>query len=599
MRRSALLAVFVLLAALGATPARAADWVFLKDGRVGTAGAEAEGAVAVTFPGGGSAKVAPASIRRKASEEVVAREVDAAVVDLAARRNLDARGKQLAALKAAAVPRLVHHLKSPRRRRRLVALCALHHCWSDRARKPLTELLADRDAEIRELSAGALAKRLKPAEARKLLSPLVEDEESRVASSVLGLLEPLAPDLERAAKCLRRGALHEALARHLPRYQSTKLNAATLPLLSSFEKKVRRSAAAALIHQGAGSPAVRRKLAALLSDADGAMRELAAEFFTRYGAAGDSPALKKALAAERDLHARAALSAAVAAIERRGGKPPEGAAKPEDFEPVWRYDGGIPPPGFQAGRERRLTDQARRLAIPLPPDISDFEGESRAPAAKELVPPVRDYFDGARSSYGSYVGKHVKAFANSVHVGDDVAWFCDERTVVAIGDGVVRRAGCSHTWGYIVIVEHSAADGSKFCSLYAHLGPFVHVKPGDVVKKGQKIGTVGRSRTWENGGYWAHLHFGVHRGAYLQEYAVGSEVPFELHGRNVKGKVTRCDPKVAWITVAVGGRTLRFGLRRRALWICGYVSPAIYKAGKHGWCDPQRFIRQRMRKKRE
>jgi len=534
---------------------------------------------------------------RAATRKEVAAAVDAAVADLAARRNLAAQSKKLKELNAAAVPRLVHHLGSSDRRRRKVALCVLHHCWSPEARGALEKLLADRDAEIRELAAGALARRLEPGEVRKVLGPLVADEDPRVARAVVRYGEQFAPDVARAKKCLARAVLQESMARFLPRYESSRLGAATLKLAASPEKTVRRAALAALTYQGAGTEDSREEIRGFLAHKDPVVRELAAEFFTWHGDRRDLAALEDSAGKEKDGITRASMRAALAAIDRRKGARPGVNPAPESFEPVWKYDGRSVPEGFEAARTSRLKELAKRLSIPLGPGIAEFEGESKAGVARELVPPVRDYFDGARTSFGKYVGKNVKAFSDSHHVGDDVSWFRDGTAVVAIGNGVVRRAGCTQSWGYIVILEHKAPDGAKFCSLYAHLGPFVHFKPGDVVRKGQKIGVVGRSHTWENGGYWAHLHFGIHQGAYLQEYKVGSEISVAFGGKDRKAKVLECGATLAKIEVDVGGEKMRFGLRRRALWICGYISPANYKGGKHGWVDPQKFIKDRMNRR--
>ena len=58
------------------------------------------------------------------------------------------------------------------------------------------------------------------------------------------------------------------------------------------------------------------------------------------------------------------------------------------------------------------------------------------------------------------------------------------------------------------------------------------------------------------------------------------------------------------IEVEIGGpsagpgrvKKVRLALRRRALWICGYISPSSFKAGKHGWIDPQKFIKDQLAK---
>jgi hypothetical protein len=42
------------------------------------------------------------------------------------------------------------------------------------------------------------------------------------------------------------------------------------------------------------------------------------------------------------------------------------------------------------------------------------------------------------------------------------------------------------------------------------------VKAGERVTRGQRIGSIGAHRSEENGKYPAHLHFGLHKGPYLQ-----------------------------------------------------------------------------------
>jgi murein DD-endopeptidase MepM/ murein hydrolase activator NlpD len=208
--------------------------------------------------------------------------------------------------------------------------------------------------------------------------------------------------------------------------------------------------------------------------------------------------------------------------------------------------------------------------------------------------PVRDYFDPKRKSYGLHTEKKARAFGNSVHVGDDVAWLLDNRTVVAIGDGAVRRVSHVQSWGYLVIVEHRLPADRFACSLYAHLAPSICVKPGDIVKKGQKIGSVGRSHTWENGGYWSHLHFGIHSGPYLDSHPVGRKLSYTLsNGDEVEGRIIKRGDPFATVKVTYKGESVTFEVKQEASWICGYISRGYWKSGDHGWVDPQKFIRER------
>jgi murein DD-endopeptidase MepM/ murein hydrolase activator NlpD len=184
--------------------------------------------------------------------------------------------------------------------------------------------------------------------------------------------------------------------------------------------------------------------------------------------------------------------------------------------------------------------------------------------------PVRDYFTPRPQSYGGRTGS-AGPFRESVHCGDDVAWYRDDGTVVSVADGIVRVVSHAYSWGFIVVVEHRLPKKEgAYCSLYGHLAPSVTVAAGQVVRKGQRIGAVGRSHTWENGGYPAHLHFGIHRGPYAQRNPMDDMGAFGTgDGATVQRKLD-------------------------ASWITGYVPPARWDAGWHGWVDPKPFIKARI-----
>jgi len=72
--------------------------------------------------------------------------------------------------------------------------------------------------------------------------------------------------------------------------------------------------------------------------------------------------------------------------------------------------------------------------------------------------------------------------------------------VYATADGVVRSTNSSGTYGKIIKIDH----GYGYTTFYAHLSKMT-VKPGDVVKRGQKIaevGCTGRSTA-------SHLHYEI------------------------------------------------------------------------------------------
>ncbi len=73
--------------------------------------------------------------------------------------------------------------------------------------------------------------------------------------------------------------------------------------------------------------------------------------------------------------------------------------------------------------------------------------------------------------------------------------------IYTTGDGVVEDAGGRmQGYGVVVIVNH----GYGYKTLYAHLSKAL-VKPGDVVKRGQEIGTLGRTGAATG----PHLHYEV------------------------------------------------------------------------------------------
>lgn len=82
--------------------------------------------------------------------------------------------------------------------------------------------------------------------------------------------------------------------------------------------------------------------------------------------------------------------------------------------------------------------------------------------------------------------------------------------VYSIGDGVVTFAyDVRQGWGNVVLIRHAYRDPStgqvRFCdSLYGHLRDMM-VRPGQMVKRGQQVGTIGNNR----GMYAAHLHFEI------------------------------------------------------------------------------------------
>jgi murein DD-endopeptidase MepM/ murein hydrolase activator NlpD len=108
----------------------------------------------------------------------------------------------------------------------------------------------------------------------------------------------------------------------------------------------------------------------------------------------------------------------------------------------------------------------------------------------------------AEGFIGSGYGMRADPFtgALAMHAGLDFA-APPGTPIYAAAGGVVLSAEYQAHFGNTVTLDH----GSGLSTLYAHASR-MHVKPGDIVKKGQRIadvGTTGRSTG-------PHLHFEVH-----------------------------------------------------------------------------------------
>ncbi len=450
------------------------------------------------------------------------------------------------------------------------------------------------------------------------------------------LREGRSPGPGSIRRILKEPRFHRFIPAYLPRHYSPELTPATAGLLDHKDAALRRAAVVSLIHQNAASKKIRGRVGGLLGDPDPEVREAAGEYLSWHGTAGALDALRTAAAKEADPYALSSMRAAVKLIglrakgpaapaPRKAGKEPpepesyadawlllrtnpteqvrrqalEAYRLREKFEPRLRYTGKSLEGKPARERNARLLLAAQLFAFPGTARSRDAWRPEKVPVAGSFMAPVRDYFNPKRRSFGVQTGKAGTVFGNSVHVGDDVAWQVDHRAVVAIGAGAVRRVSHVQSWGYIVIVEHKLPGGKFVCSLYSHLAPSICVKPGEVVEKGRKIGSVGRSHTWENGGYWSHLHFGLHEGPYLSSHPVGRTLSYTLkNGAEAEGVVVKRGDPFATVKVTYKGESVNFEVKQEADWICGYISPDYWKGGKHGWLDPQKFIGERLKDKR-
>ncbi|MEI8393470.1 MAG: peptidoglycan DD-metalloendopeptidase family protein [Rhodospirillaceae bacterium] len=559
--------------------------------------------------------------------------IDFLVGELLARRRIPENTDRLKELGAAAVPRLLHHLESTDRARKTIAFYGLQSCWSARAIAAVQPYLAESDPELRRMAAIVLVKGSGYQPLIEGCLPLLTDPRPDVCAFALEHVESESPDLNRARHLLARPATGSVLVPHLPRYHAAELIPDLLRLLDRGEADQLPFVLAALIHTNGDSAPVRGRVTALLDAADPEIRAMAAEYLTWHGTEADSPALNAALARESDPFAAAAHKTAIGLL---AGRPPRllalepgrpvpagerraafahavraldtGTAETnadalaaawslyrhaESFEPHIAHRGTEPDPALAVERQARLALQARLFSIPgavVPGTVR--QGNGALPLADRFSAPHRGFDPRSRSNFGHLVKETAdEAFPGLVHVGADSSWHRPHAGIHAIAAGIVCSIACSATWGVVVVIEHQEQSGRKFCSIYAHLSPFVTVRVGDIVEAGQKIGAVGRACTWENGGYAAHLHFGLHDGGWRQKPHPGRVTDVRYRGEPYRGLVLRADDETIILRIAT--RHGREQVHKPNTWLVGYVSEQWFEAGDHGWLEPHGFLARR------
>jgi hypothetical protein len=137
------------------------------------------------------------------------------------------------------------------------------------------------------------------------------------------------------------------------------------------------------------------------------------------------------------------------------------------------------------------------------------------PSPLELASlPTATRFDFPLGSENGALAYNAQHFTENKHLGDDLNGIGGENSdlgdpIYCVADGRVvfaREAGPG--WGNVVIVLHAYIDSTQagerrfVQSYYAHCETIL-VRPGEDVRRGQQIATVGTG----NGRYFAHLHF--------------------------------------------------------------------------------------------
>ena len=126
---------------------------------------------------------------------------------------------------------------------------------------------------------------------------------------------------------------------------------------------------------------------------------------------------------------------------------------------------------------------------------------------KSFAFPVGDTDFVTESNDWSDAWYNAQDFAENRHLGED--WNkttggdtdCGEPVYSAAAGRIVLAKDAGPGWGNVVVVEHTAQDGTKVRSLYGHLQTIE--RGSGAVGRRERIGTIGSA----NGRYKCHLHF--------------------------------------------------------------------------------------------
>lgn len=159
-----------------------------------------------------------------------------------------------------------------------------------------------------------------------------------------------------------------------------------------------------------------------------------------------------------------------------------------------------------------LIDDLAKRQLEISTEIEKIEEELRSQIDPSLLPiarpgvlamPVNGILtqNYGRTPYSKY---YKGDFHNGIDIGAPTGteiWAAESGRIVAIGNQDVYAACRGGAYGKFVVVEHE----NNLVTLYAHLSGFA-VKSGDIVKRGDVLGYVGRT------GYATgpHLHLTVY-----------------------------------------------------------------------------------------
>lgn len=223
-------------------------------------------------------------------------------------------------------------------------------------------------------------------------------------------------------------------------------------------------------------------------------REMAANAFSRFGKLSDTLYLKAWAAREANAYVVETLKAGIKVLKSGG------------------YKNRFPYlPQYYATEIRKLKFFFNMSVESKSGFAKEFLLESSGPAVAKsdhLAFPHQQFLHSIKNAPRKNFGnKHGRKY----HTGEDSGWFLEGLPIHSIGNGIVRKITHETSWGVFVAIETRLPNDSTTMVYYGHLAKDLNVDAGDVVYTGQKIGELGSSVSYENGGYWPHLHLGIER----------------------------------------------------------------------------------------
>jgi len=327
------------------------------------------------------------------------------------------------------------------------------------------------------------------------------DLDEGMARQMRDAIEPPLAAIVKAPAAERPALIDAFVAEHaaerieaLKRYRNPELVPLFLALLDHPDWHVRHRAL--LVLEAIGDPGtVLDRALPLLTHPQRRLREKAALTCLRlWDGRPPPPRFASLLDAEEDFHVRQCLKA----LQRRM----EGSLKPEVVheERTEKLPNGLLLVPYVSGM-RGGKGKAR-------------EGRGRAPDADRWVTPLLGQGEE------EVAGVNLQPFANLrqegkvYHTGVDVGACLEGAGFYAAAAGVVRLVHTGSDMGTLIVVEHALPDGGTVNAVYMHGGPVVYVAAGERVEAGQLLTTMGLGFSEENGGHFAHLHYGLYPGAF-------------------------------------------------------------------------------------